>query len=66
MKIGPRMLLVGLALSAACAASTQAATADVATREKALNDLLAEQWQHTLENSPEFATILGDLRYNNR
>ncbi|GAB2789166.1 DUF885 domain-containing protein [Dyella kyungheensis] len=60
------MLLVGLALSAACAASTQAATADVATREKALNDLLAEQWQHTLENSPEFATILGDLRYNNR
>jgi len=66
MKIGPRMLLVGLALSAACAASTQAATADVSTREKALNDLLAEQWQHSLENSPEFATVLGDLRYNNR
>jgi uncharacterized protein (DUF885 family) len=60
------MLLVSLALSAACAASVQAATADVATREKALNDLLAEQWQHNLENSPEFATILGDLRYNDR
>jgi len=66
MKIGPRMLLVSLALSAACAASVQAATADVSTREKALNDLLAEQWQHNLENSPEFATILGDLRYNDR
>jgi uncharacterized protein (DUF885 family) len=60
------MLLVSLALSAACAASVQAAPADVSTREKALNDLLAEQWQHNLENSPEFATILGDLRYNDR
>ena len=39
---------------------------DVATRVKALNELLAEQWQHTLKNSPEFATILGDLRYNDR
>ena len=65
MKIGPRMLLAGLALTAACAGA-QAATADVATRTKALNDLLAEQWQHNLENSPEFATILGDLRYNDR
>jgi len=65
MKIGPRMLLAGLALTAACVGA-QAATADVATRTKALNDLLAEQWQHNLENSPEFATILGDLRYNDR
>ncbi|RAO77092.1 DUF885 domain-containing protein [Dyella jiangningensis] len=65
MKIGPRMLVMGV-LSVACAASVQAATADVPTRVKALNGLLAEQWQHTLENSPEFATILGDLRYNDR
>jgi len=65
MKIGPRMLVMGV-LSLACAASVQAATADVPSRVKALNSLLAEQWQHTLENSPEFATILGDLRYNDR
>ena len=65
MKIGPRMLVMGV-LSVACAASVQAATADVPTRVKALNGLLAEQWQHTLETSPEFATILGDLRYNDR
>ena len=44
----------------------QAAQTDVATRVKALNALLAEQWQHTLQNSPEFATMLGDLRYNDR
>jgi uncharacterized protein (DUF885 family) len=67
MKIGPRMLLAGVVMSAACAVSAQAATTtDVPTRVKALNALLAEQWQHTLEVQPEFATILGDLRYNDR
>ena len=55
-----------LASPAPTAPAAQLATADVATRVKALNTLLAEQWQHTLENSPEFATILGDLRYNDR
>ncbi|MBT2115468.1 DUF885 family protein [Dyella sp. LX-66] len=43
-----------------------AAPAGVATRVAALNKLLAEQWQHSLQNAPEFATILGDLRYNAR
>jgi len=49
----------------ACA-QAHADAGDVASRTKALNGLLAEQWQHQLENSPEFATILGDLRYNDR
>lgn len=40
--------------------------ATLASRQKALNDLLAEQWQYQLEQSPEFATILGDDRYNDR
>ncbi|WP_460878510.1 DUF885 domain-containing protein [Rhodanobacter koreensis] len=52
--------------SVQAAPAAQAAQTDVATRVKALNALLAEQWQHTLQNSPEFATILGDLRYNDR
>ncbi|MFI4968852.1 MAG: DUF885 domain-containing protein [Lysobacterales bacterium] len=39
---------------------------DVATRVRALNGLLADQWQYQLKESPEFATILGDLRYNDR
>ena len=47
-------------------ATTAASAADVATRVKALNALLAEQWQHTMESAPEFATMLGDLRYNDR
>ncbi len=70
MKLLP--LMVCAALTGAVTFSTFAFTAPpasatpsaVATRVKALNALLAQQWQHTLENSPEFATVLGDLRYN--
>ncbi|QVR68088.1 DUF885 domain-containing protein [Acinetobacter sp. BHS4] len=38
----------------------------VSVRVKVLNQLLQEQWEYTLKNSPETATVLGDLRYNNR
>ena len=57
---------VGAVSSVHTAAAVQAAPADVATRVQALNALLTEQWQHQLQNSPEFATMLGDLRYNDR
>ena len=53
-----------LAASVLAAPATQAASMSVASRVAALNALLAEQWQHQLESSPEFATTLGDLRYN--
>ncbi|MFY0039538.1 DUF885 domain-containing protein [Acinetobacter baumannii] len=39
---------------------------DVSVRVKALNQLLQEQWEYALKNSPETATVLGDLRYNDR
>jgi uncharacterized protein (DUF885 family) len=35
-------------------------------RRKQLNDLLAEQWEYTMETSPEFATIIGDKRFNDK
>jgi uncharacterized protein (DUF885 family) len=40
--------------------------ADLATRRKQLNDLLAEQWEYTLRTSPIFASILGDKRWNDQ
>lgn len=40
--------------------------ADLETRRKQLNDLIAEQWEYTLRTSPEFASILGDKRYNDK
>jgi uncharacterized protein (DUF885 family) len=33
-------------------------------RRKALNDLLAEQWEYRLRTSPLFASFLGDKRWN--
>lgn len=44
--------------------STQAQS--VEQRVKKLHDLLAEQWEYTLRTSPEFASILGDKRYNDK
>jgi len=71
MKTLPLLICLALAGSVTMAAPLQAAPAaqsvakgDVASRVQALNALLAEQWEYTLKNSPEFATILGDLRYN--
>ncbi|HEU4520676.1 MAG TPA: DUF885 domain-containing protein [Thermoanaerobaculia bacterium] len=40
--------------------------ADLDRRRKALSDLLAEHWQYTLRTNPEFASMLGDKRYNDR
>ena len=38
----------------------------VEARVKRLHELLHEQWEYTLRTSPEFASILGDKRYNDR
>jgi len=38
----------------------------VEARVKALHELLNEQWEYFLRTSPEFASILGDKRYNDK
>jgi uncharacterized protein (DUF885 family) len=43
-----------------------AANASVEDRRKALNDLFKEYWDANLENSPEFASSIGDKRFNDR
>ncbi len=40
--------------------------APVEERRKALNDLLAEQWEYKLKTSPLFASFLGDKRWNDQ
>jgi uncharacterized protein (DUF885 family) len=54
------VLLVCSALSAAQTTPTLDA------RRKALNDLLAEQWEYNLRTSPVFASSLGDKRWNDK
>jgi uncharacterized protein (DUF885 family) len=46
-------------------APTQAATS-AAARSKDLSALLAEIWQNRLKHSPEFASLIGDKRYNDQ
>lgn len=49
--------------SAQASAST---TSTVEQRRQQLQSLFDEEWQYVLRTSPEFATMLGDRRYNDR
>src|SRR3954462_865020 len=64
--IRTRSLIVAIALAVGTIGAHAAPAADVAARVKALNDLLAEQWEYNLKETPEFASILGDYRYNDK
>jgi len=53
-------------VSSSAPAKPTSAGPSVAERKQQLDALLAEQWEYTLEHAPEFASILGDRRYNDR
>jgi len=55
-----------VATPAAASLAPAAAAPSLEQRRKQLTALLDEQWQYTLKTSPEFASILGDRRYNDR
>ncbi|MGC1300539.1 MAG: DUF885 family protein, partial [Alloacidobacterium sp.] len=52
--------------SVCCVLSAAQMPLSLEARRKALNDLLAEQWEYTLRTSPEFASYLGDKRWNDQ
>lgn len=60
------MLFTALAAGSAASTTPTAAPADLEARRKALSDLLAEQWEYNLSTSPEFASFLGDKRWNDQ
>ena len=41
-------------------------TNNLEARRQELKKLVAEQWEYVMRESPEFATIVGDYRYNDR
>ena len=47
-------------------ASGPAAQASLADRRQALNDLFHDYWEDRLKHDPEFASIIGDTRYNDQ
>jgi uncharacterized protein (DUF885 family) len=61
-----RVVAAAMVLTMTACGFSQSGGTDVASRRAALNALLAEQWQYSLKESPELATIIGDLRYNDK
>jgi uncharacterized protein (DUF885 family) len=64
------MVMLG-ALLAACASrpappAASAPAGELQARRQQLDRLLDEQWQYVLRRYPEFASIIGDKRYNDR
>ncbi len=47
-------------------APIQTTNSDVTARRKALNDLFAQYWEDRLSHSPEFASSIGDERFNDQ
>src|SRR5258708_19078283 len=64
-----RRLLLAAATFLLLATTMNAAelsAADLDKRRKALSDLIDERWEWGLKHSPEFASFLGDKRYNDQ
>ena len=61
-----RILLSGLFLMAAALTRAASPEGDLAARRKAFDELLSEHWEYGLSHAPEFASILGDKRWNDK
>jgi uncharacterized protein (DUF885 family) len=69
-----RVALLALALSVVpavpalppAAQPAQAASSDLASREQTLNALFAQIWEDNLSHHPEFASTIGDKRWNDQ
>ncbi len=62
----PTLLLSLLVILPASVLAQPAQPADVAARRKALDSLLKAQWDYQMRASPEFASTLGDKRFNDK
>jgi uncharacterized protein (DUF885 family) len=59
-------IIPAIILFAVAAHAADPSAADLDKRRKALADVIEEQWQYSLKVQPEYASILGDRRYNNQ
>ncbi len=58
--------LVTALLLAATGAAPESPADTIEARRKAFQALLSDQWEYALSHSPEFASILGDKRWNDK
>ena len=59
-------ILSAILLSVGSAVAEELSAEDLDRRRKAFADLLNEQWEYQLRTTPEFASTLGDRRYNDQ
>jgi uncharacterized protein (DUF885 family) len=60
-------LLLALLVAQAVPQNAEApAPQGVEARRKQLSDLLDEHWEYTMRTNPEYASVLGDKRYNDK
>jgi len=59
-------LSIGIFLFVCVAVANDNPAAGVDQRREQLNALLKEQWDFVMKTSPEYATIIGDKRYNDK
>lgn len=57
------LLFLGVVGPAVCQSTTPTS---LEVRRKALNDLLAEQWEYQMRTNPIYASMLGDKRWNDK
>ncbi len=62
MRILSALLAIGILAGAVFAQGDN----DLAQRRKQLNDILNDYWEYTMRTNPEYASILGDKRYNDK
>jgi uncharacterized protein (DUF885 family) len=60
------LVVLSLLLSTAHFANAAPTQGSVEDRRKALNALFSEMWEDGLKHNPEFASTLGDKRYNDQ
>ena len=65
-RLGSLVMAGCLSLALHGQTAVPAASTPVATRSKALSSLLDQIWQDRLKHSPEFASSIGDKRYNDQ
>jgi uncharacterized protein (DUF885 family) len=61
-----RICLAAFALLVCSAPSAAQTVSSLETRRKALNDLIAEQWEYHLRTNPVDASFFGDKRWNDQ
>ncbi|MBC7684601.1 MAG: DUF885 domain-containing protein [Bdellovibrionales bacterium] len=60
------MSAMTLALSLAMGFAHARGPADLESRRQALDSLIKQQWEYTMRTSPEWASMIGDKRYNDK